>query len=490
LKDQGILAKDVGFNALTIPSDRFICARQQTEPNQSQFIVLDLASPMQKIPLICPTLTESAIMNPVIKVIAIKEGQKLQTFDLEMKICLKTIFLQEYTTFWKWISVNVIALVTQTKVYHWSMEGNTQLNEIHARHQALNGYQIINYHVDHTKKWSLLIGIRVQNHRVLGVLQLYNTETKISQLIEGHVAAFASVKLGDNYEPSNLLIIGTRRLKGGTLRILEIGDPPLNNEPFQEQTLELLFPSEIQNDFPVCLQINEKHGLIYLITKYSYLHVCTIESMQCIYMGKLSNANTFAATLDTSSHGILSVDDNGQVFSTSMNTENIVPYIINTLQNKALARKVALRCNLSGAEDLFIEEFNQLFDSGEYVAAAKIAVSAPKGVLRTSQTIQRFQQHIPRTTTALAIYFDVLLRQGKLNRYESLELSKRLIHTGKNQALEHWLKQAKLENSEELGDLLRSSNPVTASSIYLAIQKPKKVIINALFRLIIAIIRK
>ena len=67
-----------------------------------------------------------------------------------------------------------------------------------------------------------------------------------------------------------------------------------------------------------------------------------------------------------------------------------------------------------------------------------------QGILRTSETIQKLQQFIPKSTTALAFYFNTLLSQGRLNCYESLALSKRLIQTGKTKVLEDWLKQDKV----------------------------------------------
>ena len=33
----------------------------------------------------------------------------------------------EDVTFWKWVNLNTIALVTETSVYHWSMEGEHYL---------------------------------------------------------------------------------------------------------------------------------------------------------------------------------------------------------------------------------------------------------------------------------------------------------------------------------------------------------------------------
>lgn len=69
-----------------------------------------------------------------------------------------------------------------------------------------------------------------------------------------------------------------------------------------------------------------------------------------------------------------------------------------------------------------------------------------QGVLRTPQTIQRFQQ-VPAQqgqTSPLLQYFGILLDQGKLNKFESLELCKPVLQQGKKQLLEKWLKEEKV----------------------------------------------
>jgi clathrin heavy chain len=67
-----------------------------------------------------------------------------------------------------------------------------------------------------------------------------------------------------------------------------------------------------------------------------------------------------------------------QVLSVSVEEENIVPYIINNLQNPDLALTMAARNNLPGADDLFVRKFNMQFQNGQYSEAAKTAASAPK----------------------------------------------------------------------------------------------------------------
>lgn len=66
------------------------------------------------------------------------------------------------------------------------------------------------------------------------------------------------------------------------------------------------------------------------------------------------------------------------MLSVSVEEDNVIQYITNTLQNPDLALRIASRNNLPGAEDLFVRKFNTLFQSGQYSEAAKVAASAPK----------------------------------------------------------------------------------------------------------------
>lgn len=67
-----------------------------------------------------------------------------------------------------------------------------------------------------------------------------------------------------------------------------------------------------------------------------------------------------------------------QVLSVSVDDQNVVPYITNTLKNADLALRFAVRNNLAGGEELFSRKFNTLFAQGNYSEAAKVAANAPK----------------------------------------------------------------------------------------------------------------
>ena len=475
LTNVGIGAANIGFNSLTMESDKFICVREKVGEN-NQVVIIDMADHTN--PIRRPISADSAIMNPASKVIALKAQRTLQIFNIEMKSKMKAHVMNEDVIFWKWISLNTIALVTEGAVYHWSMEGDSTPQKVFERHSSLNGCQIINYRVDASQNWLLLIGISAQQNRVVGAMQLYSVERKVSQPIEGHAAAFTKFRMENNPADSTLFCFAVRNVQGGKLHIIEVGNPPSGNTPFQKKAVDVFFPPEAQNDFPVAMQVSPKHGVVYLITKYGYVHLYDIETGVCIYMNRISAETIFVTAPHEPSSGIIGVNRKGQVLSVSIDEENIINYINSNLQNPDLALRFAVRNNLGGADELFIRKFNTCFAAGQYSEAAKIAANAPKGILRTPQTISKFQQvpTQPGQTSPLLQYFGILLDQGQLNRYESLELCRPVLQQGRKQLLEKWLKEDKLECSEELGDLVKAADPTLALSVYLRANVPNKVI--------------
>ena len=60
--------------------------------------------------------------------------------------------------------------------------------------------------------------ILLQQNRVVGAMQLYSVERKVSQPIEGHAAAFAQLKIEGNTQPSTLFCFAVRGAQGGKVR--------------------------------------------------------------------------------------------------------------------------------------------------------------------------------------------------------------------------------------------------------------------------------
>lgn len=53
------------------------------------------------------------------------------------------------------------------------------------------------------------------------------------------------------------------------------------------------------------MQVSGKYDVIYLITKYGYIHMYDIESATCIYMNRISSETIFVTAPHESTGGII-----------------------------------------------------------------------------------------------------------------------------------------------------------------------------------------
>ena len=113
LPNVGINPQFISFNSLTMESEKYICVREEVN-GQVQVVIIDMATPTE--PQRRPITAESAIMNPVSKVIALKAGNYLQIFNMEMKSKMKSFQLTDPVVFWKWISPGMLGIVTAGSV--------------------------------------------------------------------------------------------------------------------------------------------------------------------------------------------------------------------------------------------------------------------------------------------------------------------------------------------------------------------------------------
>jgi len=479
LTNVGINPQFISFASLTMESEKYICVREEVN-GQVQVVIIDMATPNE--PQRRPITAESAIMNPVSKVIALKAGNYLQIFNMEMKAKMKSHQLTEPVIFWKWISPGIVAMVTAAAVFHWSMEGSSEPVKVFDRHASLQDTQIINYKTSPDEKWMVLIGIKSEagTNRILGNMQLYNKDKNVSQPLEGHAAAFHSYTCEGATSPSTLFTFATKTATGSKLNIFEVapGARPEGVAPFGRKNSDIYFPPEAAQDFPVAMQVSNKYNVVYMVTKFGYLHLYDLESATLIYMNRISAETIFVTAAHEASGGIVGVNRKGQVLCVTVDEANIVPYICKQLSNFPLATRLAVKNNLPGAEGLFKQQFENLMNSMDFKSAAKLAAESPQQVLRTPETIARFQQAPaqPGQPSPILTYFGMLLEKGKLNAQESIELAKPVIQQGKQQLLQKWIGEKKLECTEELGDAIKMVDANLALSVYLTAQASIKVI--------------
>ncbi|ONM20208.1 Clathrin heavy chain 2 [Zea mays] len=487
LTSLGIAPQFVTFTHVTMESEKYICVRE-TSP-QNSVVIIDMAMPMQ--PLRRPITADSALMNPNTRILALKAQipgttqDHLQIFNIEAKTKIKSHQMPEQVVFWKWITPKLLGLVTQTSVYHWSIEGDSEPTKMFDRTANLANNQIINYRCDPAEKWLVLIGIAPgapeRPQLVKGNMQLFSVDQQRSQALEAHAASFATFKVVGNENPSTLICFASKTTNAGQitskLHVIELGAQP-GKPGFSKKQADLFFPPDFQDDFPVAMQVSQKYGLIYVITKLGLLFVYDLETAAAVYRNRISPDPIFLTAESSSTGGFYAINRRGQVLHATVNDATVVPFVSGQLNNLELAVNLAKRANLPGAENLVVQRFQELFAQTKYKEAAELAAESPQGLLRTPETVAKFQS-VPvqaGQTPPLLQYFGTLLTRGKLNAFESLELSRLVVNQNKKNLLENWLAEDKLECSEELGDLVKTVDNDLALKIYIKARATPKVV--------------
>lgn len=479
LQQLGIPETSIKHGLTTMESEKWIVS---VEPTQVTMVDLSTGAPQVTKRNIN---AEAACMNPISNVIALRSGTTVQIFNLDAKQKLKSYTMPDPVVYWKWASDKILAMVTASAVFHWELEGSSDPAKIFDRHASVGpNCQIINYQLSPDQKWCLIGGISAgAGGQVLGNMQLYSVEKKVSQPLQGHAGAFASISPVGREDPAQVLVFHEKKADAAPtdtpkLFVMEVGRDPAKGAPLRLAPTQIPVPADAAADFPVSLVVDKKDEIAFLMTKMGYLYMFDIASGKTMYRAKITNDTVFCTCSQDSTGAMFGITvRKGQVFRIQLNGPALVPYIVSTLRDNDLAIKVAGRLNLPGAENLYAQEFERLIGARDVVGAAKL-VSSSGTALRTPATIARFQQipAEPGSPQPVFQYFSTLLESGRLNEQESLELAKPVLQQGRPQLMEKWLKDDKLQCSEALGDLIMPSDAGMALSVYLRAECHEKAI--------------
>ena len=74
------------------------------------------------------------------------------------------------------------------------------------------------------------------------------------------------------------------------------------------------------------MQVSQRHGIVYLVTKFGFIHLYDLESGQCIYMNRISGETIFTTAEYELLSGMIGVNRKGQVLSVAVDDDAIVNY--------------------------------------------------------------------------------------------------------------------------------------------------------------------
>lgn len=473
----GINQQSLDFKSTTLESDKYICVRESGAPGNTVAII-DMQNNFEVTRK--NMSADNAIMHPKENVIALRaNGTALQVFNLGTKQRLKSHTLDTPVVLWKWLSDEVLGLVTAAHIYTWNIFDGTNNGpeKLSDRHATLNNCQIINFVAESNLNWFAVTGIAQEEGRIVGHTQLFCKSRGVSQAIAGHVCKFAEIRLNGAPHPTKVFCIGNKAALGqGSLHIIEI-DHVEGNPAFQKKMVDIFFPPDAANDFPISLQASDKFGIIYILTKYGFIHLYDIETGSNLFVNRITAEPVFTAAPYKDGTGIITINKLGQVLAVEVAKDRIIPYVLEKLSDVPLGLALASRGGFPGAENLFQQQFLNYLNQGDYVNAAKIAASSE--LLRTNDTINKLKNITPQPGQISPIlqYFSTLLDRGSLNKFESIELAKPVLQQDRKPLFEKWLSEDKLTSSEELGDIVKSYNDTAlALSVYVRANVSIKVV--------------
>ena len=235
-------------------------------------------------------------------------------------------------------------MVTATSIYHWSLSGADDPVKLFDRHPSLGANcQVINYQYSPDSKWCLIGGISAgAGGTVNGNMQLYSIEKKVSQPLQGHAGAFATLKIIGRDDPAQVLVFHEKKndnpAEPPKLFVMEIGRDPAKGPAFRLPPTQIPVPAEAAADFPVSLVANQKDEIAFLMTKMGYLYMFDIQSGKTMYRAKITNDTVFCTCCQQSTGAMFGISvRKGQVFRIQLNGQALVPYIVSTLRDNDLA---------------------------------------------------------------------------------------------------------------------------------------------------------
>ncbi|KYN98001.1 putative clathrin heavy chain [Plasmodium gaboni] len=527
---------------VSVEGDKYICVKENVNDN-TQVVVINLHN---KNSTRKHMKAESVIIHPNDPILALKGTIKnmntifLQVFNIETKEKICSLNLNEYMNYWKWINNDTIAIVCEKNIYHWNIDihntrknkdnnndNNNNNNNNNNSSSSNNNYyntltkvfekaqifidnnsQILYYSTDKDMKWCILCGISTQDQgkSIDGYMQLYSCEKKLHQTIEGFIGCFGSF-IFDNLDMKPLFCFVEKK-KNSTISRLHLMDIYTNKTetttPYKI-VKEINLINENLNDFPIYISLNTLQGVIYIVTKCSYVYIFDEGTLSLIVKEKISEDNIFICCDSKNGEGIYAVNKKGIIFYITLNYFHLINHIkLSNLEFKdKIIKNLCLKYGYPGCD--YISAYKKCINDMDFKKASKIIclmkntkvfeehsnnmaesilIMNRKNIdiriippLRTQQVLNSFKsfKNSSGQLSPLLLYFSVLLEYDKLNTYESIELVKPVVLQKKKEYLEKWIKDDKLTCSEELGDLVKVLDLRLALNIYLRCNAHNKI---------------
>ena len=221
--------------------------------------------------------------------------------------------------------------------------------------------QVIGYVLGPDRKWSALFGLSTPDggHTINGHIQLYFIDGGEQQLLEGHACTFGKVLLHNDNHKSNVFCFVERKA-GETkslVHIIEISAPPEGAQQFKKST-QIVYDHSTPGDFPISLIVAEKYGLLYIVTKFGFIYIYEMSTVEQIYKARISSQAIFVVAKNQTNEGLLALCKNGSLYGGMIDEQGLIPHLMNNCKHipniQQLVLTMASRYNLPGVDPIFL----------------------------------------------------------------------------------------------------------------------------------------
>ncbi|KAG8929343.1 hypothetical protein FRC02_005731 [Tulasnella sp. 418] len=257
-----------------------------------------------------------------------------------------------------WVSNTVVYMPStrQGIITRWLLEeDNTSISLIRPL-STVTRHDRLRVHLTKDERWWVVNGQTFNGKRTSGsgLIQVHNVVKNESKQIPGTVCCLGEVEVYDHKK--TLLFISDAKNGRLSLKIQQL-DPQAPGKPFEE--VDISEPMRVREDCPWMLVLFEGLPIVAIVTGNYFLHFFEIHIGVHLFSQKLDmdTCKVFGDSDDSQSL-LLYRHRRKTLHRVSVNTEDLIGYIRQVLQNDTLASAVAIRTGLPGAEDIIIHDMH------------------------------------------------------------------------------------------------------------------------------------
>ncbi|XP_067932137.1 clathrin heavy chain-like [Watersipora subatra] len=301
------------------------------------------------------TIAEAAKIHPSKPIIALKSHNLFQVYNFETKNLLSEVDSALDVCFWCWANEDTIMLVTEMSVYQWQVfTERGEAEYVCHRLPRLNYTEVVNCAVDTHHRWYTVTGLIDQRSQIEGVTQVYSAQYGVAQCIEAHTVTLIAHKYSASLHESVLLCTASRQLDSvtGKVHTIELGSDAHHGMVPRLSSADLKFlPSKADEkrsvraeysqvlDFPVSIQADTSHCVLYIVSKFGRLFIAELESSTILSQTQICSHITFCSSLDSLS-SLTVVNKASQVLRISIDWLSLIKQIETVLKRPELARRL------------------------------------------------------------------------------------------------------------------------------------------------------